>query len=72
VVAQRFGGDPLFGQAVALSRSLWRMAFGPEGRDVALVCQYPFVTHPFYDSGLLEIDGTRRPAYYAWAAAPSG
>jgi hypothetical protein len=71
VVAERFGGDPLAGQAIVLSRNLWRMAFGPEGRGVALVCQYLFVTDPFYDSGLCERDGTPRPAYFAWAGAPN-
>jgi hypothetical protein len=70
VVAQRFGGDPLLGQAVVLGRNLWRMGFGPEGRGVALVCQYLFASHPRYDSGLCERDGTPRPAYYAWAASP--
>ena len=76
VVAENFGLglDPavaLAGQAEVIRRNMWRMAVGPEGRGVALVCQYLFVTDGFYDSGLCELDGTPRPAYYAWAAAPT-
>jgi hypothetical protein len=47
------------------------MAVGPEGAGVGLVCQYLFVTDVFYDSGLCDLDGTPRPAYYAWTAEPS-
>ncbi|MEA2448145.1 MAG: hypothetical protein QOG63_77, partial [Thermoleophilaceae bacterium] len=75
VVAERFGLAPeqaLWGQAFVLGRNLWRMASGPEGRGVALLCQYLFVTDYYYDSGLCELDGTPRPAYFAWAAAASG
>jgi hypothetical protein len=74
VVARNFGitdpGLPLVAQAEAIRRNLWRMTVGPEGAGVGLVCQYLFVTDRFYDSGLCEFDGTRRPAYFAWAAAP--
>ena len=76
VVAGNFGLPPdpgvaLVAQAEVLRRNLWRMAVGPEGRGVALVCQYLFVTDVFYDSGLCELDGTPRPAYYAWAGQPT-
>ena len=75
VVARAFGvtgrAAALRKQAELIERSLWRMAAGPEGRGVALVCQYLFVTDPFYDSGLCDLDGTPRPAYYAWAASPT-
>jgi hypothetical protein len=72
VVAERFGLPPdqaLLGQAEVLRRNLWRMTVGPEGEGVALLCQYLFVTDYFYDSGLCELDGTPRPAYFAWAGA---
>jgi hypothetical protein len=76
VVAENFalGPDPavaLVGQAEVIRRNLWRMSVGPEGRGVAMVCQYLFVTDGFYDAGLCELDGTPRPAYYAWAGLPT-
>ena len=75
VVAERFGlTDPaqaLLGQAEVIRRALWRLAVGPEGAGVGLVCQYLFVTDGFYDSGLCELDGAPRPAYFAWAGEPS-
>jgi hypothetical protein len=59
-------------QAELVERAFLRVALGPEGGgDVALVCQYLFVTDRFYDSGLCELDGTPRPAYYAWAGLPT-
>jgi hypothetical protein len=74
VVARRFGltdpGQALYGQALLLRRALWRLATGPEGAGVGLVCQYLFVTDVFFDTGLCELDGTPRPAYFAWAGAP--
>ena len=73
VVARNFGitdpGLALVGQAELIRRNLWRMTVGPEGAGVGLVCQYLFVTDGFYDSGLCELDGTPRPAYWAWAGA---
>ena len=73
VVARNFGAtDPgmaLVAQASLVRRNLWRMTVGPEGAGVGLVCQYLFVTDRFYDSGLCELDGTPRPAYWAWAGA---
>lgn len=58
-------------QAERIERYWWRMQFGPEGAGVAMVCLYPFVTDINYDSGLCELDGTPRPAYYAWARLPA-
>jgi hypothetical protein len=73
VVAKNFSlpdpGLALVGQAELIRQNLWRMTVGPEGAGVALVCQYLFVTDRFYDSGLCELDGTPRPAYFAWAGA---
>jgi hypothetical protein len=73
VVAARFGiADPaqaLLAQAEAIRRGAWRMAVGPEGAGVGLLCQYLFVTDVFYDSGLCDLDGTPRPAFFAWAGA---
>lgn len=58
-------------QAELIERYYRRMQFGAEGKGVALVCLYPFVTDLNYDSGLCEIDGTPRPAYYAWGRLPA-
>jgi hypothetical protein len=58
-------------QAELLERSARRMLLGPEGQGVAMLCQYLFVTDPNYDSGLCALDGTPRPAYYAWAGLPT-
>jgi hypothetical protein len=75
VAARNFGlTDPaaaLFKQAELIERALWRLAVGPEGLGVGMVCQYLFVTDGFYDSGLCELDGAPRPAYYAWARQPT-
>lgn len=57
-------------QAALIERSMRRLAFGPDGAGVALVCQYLFVTDANYDSGLCDLDGTPRPAYYAWSQLP--
>jgi hypothetical protein len=54
-------------QAELIERSMRRLAYGPDGSGVALVCQYLFVTDANYDSGLCDLDGTPRPAYYAWS-----
>ena len=58
-------------QAELIERSLRRLAFGPDGAGVGLVFQYLFVTDPTYDSGLCNLDGSPRPAYYAWSQLPS-
>jgi hypothetical protein len=54
-------------QAELIARGYERLRLGPEGDGVALVLQYLFVTDMNYDSGLCELDGRPRPAYYAWA-----
>jgi hypothetical protein len=33
--------------------------------------QYLFYSDPTFDCGLCDTDGTRRPAYRAWAGLPS-
>jgi len=38
---------------------------------VDMVLQYLFITDMNYDSGLCELDGRPRPAYYAWAQLPA-
>jgi hypothetical protein len=74
-MAKRFGvADPAAArmlQAQAIERSLRRLLSGPEGNGVAMLCQYLFVTDANYDSGLCELDGTPRPAYYAWGRSPT-
>src|SRR4051812_27544098 len=71
VVAARFGlrdrAAALRGQAEALRHNASLMTLAPEGAGVGMLCQYLFVTDVFYDSGLCELDGAARPAYYAWA-----
>lgn len=70
----RVGSDPAAArqrQAELIERYFRRMQFGAEGDGVGLVCLYPFVTDLNYDSGLCELDGTPRPAYYAWGRLPS-
>jgi hypothetical protein len=75
VVAERYGlpgpGTARLKQADLLERSARRMLVGPEGEGVAMVCQYLFVTDANYDSGLCDLDGTPRPAYYAWSRVPT-
>jgi hypothetical protein len=61
----------LLQQADLLRRSARRMLTGPEGEGVAMVCQYLFVTDANYDSGLCALDGSPRPAYYAWGEVPT-
>jgi hypothetical protein len=58
------------GQAELIERNWRRMQLGPEGAGVAMLCLYLFVTDMNYDSGLCDLDGTPRPAYYAWAQLP--
>jgi hypothetical protein len=58
-------------QAELIERYWRRMQFGPEGVGVGMVCQYLFVTDANYDAGLCELDGTPRPAYYAWGRLPA-
>jgi hypothetical protein len=74
-VAKTFGlpdaGSARRKQADLLERSWRRLASGPEGAGVGLLCLYLFRTDPNYDSGLCEANGTPRPAYYAWADMPT-
>jgi hypothetical protein len=74
-IAARFGlHDPSairLKQAELIESALRRLAYGPDGAGVDLVCHYLFVTDPNYDSGLCDLDGTPRPAYYAWSQLPS-
>lgn len=74
-VAQRFGltdaDAARLKQGELIERGLRRLQLGPEGDGVELVCQYLFVTDMNYDSGLCDLDGTPRPAYYAWAELPT-
>lgn len=57
-------------QAELIARGHERLRTAPAGEGVELVLQYLFITDMNYDSGLCELDGTRRPAYYAWAELP--
>ncbi len=58
-------------QAELIARGYERLRTRPEGAGVALVLQYLFITDMNYDSGLCELDGRPRPAYYAWAQLPA-
>jgi hypothetical protein len=58
-------------QAELIERGLRRMAVGPEGAGVAMVCHYLFISDINFDSGLCDLDGSPRPAYYAWAQLPT-
>jgi hypothetical protein len=58
-------------QAELLERGYERLRTGPAGDGVDVVMHYLFVTDLFYDSGLCDLDGTPRPAYYAWADLPT-
>jgi hypothetical protein len=58
-------------QADLIARGYDRLRLGPEGAGVALVMQYLFISDANYDSGLCELDGRPRPAYYAWAQLPT-
>jgi hypothetical protein len=75
VLAKRFGlADPAAvraKQAELIQRGAARLLGGPEGEGVALLCQYLFVTDANYDSGLCALDGSPRPAYYAWGEVPT-
>lgn len=59
-------------QAELLQRNAARMASPGEGAGVAMLGQYLFYSDPRFDSGLCEVDGTKRPAFEAWASLPSG
>ena len=58
-------------QAELIARGYERLRTQPEGAGVDLVLQYLFITDMNYDSGLCELDGRPRPAYYAWAELPT-
>jgi hypothetical protein len=58
-------------QAELIARGYERLRTGADGAGVALVMQYLFITDMNYDSGLCELDGRPRPAYYAWAELPT-
>jgi hypothetical protein len=54
-------------QAELLARGYERLRTTDGGAGVEMVLQYLFITDVNYDSGLCELDGRPRPAYYAWA-----
>ena len=58
-------------QAELIARGYERLRTTPAGANVAMVLQYLFITDMNYDSGLCELDGRPRPAYYAWAELPT-
>lgn len=56
----------------ALLRTNWdRMYLGADGAGVEILTWYLFYTDPYFDDGLCDYDGTKRPAYGAWGALPS-
>jgi hypothetical protein len=58
-------------QAELLAANYERLRTTPAGAGVEMVLQYLFITDMNYDSGLCELDGRPRPAYYAWAELPT-
>ena len=59
-------------QAELITRGFERLRGERAGARVAMVLQYLFITDANYDSGLCELDGRPRPAYYAWGKLPNG
>jgi hypothetical protein len=55
-------------QARLIERNWNRMSNQP---GVAMLGQYLFYSDPTFDCGLCDTDGTKRPAYRAWAGLPS-
>ena len=55
-------------QAELIERN-WNRMTG--GLGIAMVGQYLLHTDPNFDSGLCEVDGSERPAYFTWAGLPS-
>ena len=55
-------------QAQLIQRNWNRMSNQP---GVAMLGQYLFYSDPTFDCGLCDTDGTKRPAYRAWAGLPS-
>ena len=58
-------------QAELIRRNWDRMVSDGEGAGIGMVGQYLFYTDPYFDSGLCELDGTRRPAYTTWGKLPA-
>jgi hypothetical protein len=55
-------------QARLIERNWSRMSGQP---GIAMLGQYLFYSDPTFDCGLCDTDGTKRPAYRAWAGLPS-
>lgn len=74
-IASVYGNaDPAFVQAIQadlIQRNWDRMSTETEGAGIEMVGQYLFHTDPHFDSGLFDVDGSRRPAYSTWARLPS-
>jgi hypothetical protein len=60
--------DPEQLQATLIRRNWARMSKQPGS---AMLGQYLFYSDPTFDCGLCDTDGTKRPAYRAWAGLPS-
>ena len=58
-------------QAELIAANYERLRTTRAGAGVEMVLQYLFITDMNYDSGLCELDGRPRPAYYAWAELPT-
>src|SRR5215207_970318 len=58
-------------QAELIARGYERLRTDLVLAEVQMVLQYLFITDMNYDSGLCELDGRPRPAYYAWAELPT-
>ena len=56
----------------ALLESNWnRMYQGADGAGIEILTWYLFYTDPYFDDGLCDYDGTRRPAFTSWGRLPS-
>jgi hypothetical protein len=56
----------------ALLQSNWdRMYLGADGAGIEMLSWYLFYTDPFFDAGLCDVNGTKRPAYGTWGKLPS-
>ena len=66
--------DPTFvreQQAFLLQRNWDRMLTEADGAGVSMVTQYLMTTQTYFDCGLCETDGVKRPAFAVWSSLPA-
>jgi hypothetical protein len=64
-------GAILAKQAALLQTNWDRMYAGPDGAGVEMLSWYLFYTDPYFDAGLCDYNGTRRPVFSTWGRLPS-